>query len=211
MSGLEFTDAAAKRLEKLYLTKDVIDQRSETLRQLALVKGEHVLDIGSGPGFLCESIAALVGSEGAVVGIEISPDLVAVCERRNQPKCLSFSVGDATKIDRPDAAGAAAASLSRPQRDGRGMHRRGQLLRIEILPRATVVANEVAAAPPAKHFRVFNTGRQHVVVAQRMRRHQQAPAGARDRLVRRRQVLEGVIGDRPHALGDRLVLLSAWH
>ena len=24
MSGLEFTDAAAKRLEKLYLTKDVI-------------------------------------------------------------------------------------------------------------------------------------------------------------------------------------------
>ena len=104
MSGLEFTDAAARRLEKLYLTKDVIDQRSETLRQLALVKGEHVLDIGSGPGFLCESIAALVGSEGAVVGIEISPDLVAMCERRNQPKCLSFAVGDATKIDRPDAS-----------------------------------------------------------------------------------------------------------
>src|SRR5258705_11905195 len=104
MSGLEFTDAAAKRLEKLYLTKDVIAQRSETLRQLALVKGEHVLDIGSGPGFLCESIAALVGSEGAVVGIDISADLVAMCERRNLPKCLSFAIGDATKIDRPDAS-----------------------------------------------------------------------------------------------------------
>jgi len=104
MSGLEFTDAAAKRLEKLYLTKDVIAQRSETLRQLALVKGEHVLDIGSGPGFLCEGIAALVGSEGVVVGIDISPDLIAMCERRNQPKCLSFAVGDATKIDLPDAS-----------------------------------------------------------------------------------------------------------
>jgi ubiquinone/menaquinone biosynthesis C-methylase UbiE len=104
MSGLEFTDAAAKRLEKLYFTKDMIAQRSETLRQLALVTGEHVLDIGSGPGFLCESMAALVGSEGAVVGIDISADLVAMCERRNQPKCLSFAVGDATKIDRPDAS-----------------------------------------------------------------------------------------------------------
>src|ERR1700726_324657 len=92
MSGLEFTDGAAKRLEKLYLTKDVIAQRSETLRQLALVKGEHVLDIGSGPGFLCESIAALVGPEGAVVGIDVSADLVAMCERRNQSKYLPFGV-----------------------------------------------------------------------------------------------------------------------
>jgi ubiquinone/menaquinone biosynthesis C-methylase UbiE len=104
MSGLEFTDAAAKRLEKLYLTKDVTAQRFETLRQLALVKGEHVLDIGSGPGFLCESIAALVGSEGTVVGIDISPDLIALCERRNPPKCLSYVVGDATKISRPNAS-----------------------------------------------------------------------------------------------------------
>jgi hypothetical protein len=86
------------------------------------------------------------------------------------------------------------------------MHRCGQLPRIELLPRALVVADEVAAAPPAKHFRLFDTGRQHVVVAQRARRHQQAPAGVRDHLVRRRQVLEGVIGDRPHALGDSLVL-----
>lgn len=104
MSGLEFTDAAARRLEKLYLTRDVIAQRTETLRQLALARGEHVLDVGSGPGFLCESIAALVGPEGAVVGIDISADLVAMCERRNPPKCLSFAVGDATRIDRPDAS-----------------------------------------------------------------------------------------------------------
>lgn len=104
MSGLEFTDAAAKRLEKLYLTKDVIAQRSETLRQLAVMKGERVLDIGSGPGFLCESIAASVGSEGAVVGIDISPDLIALCERRTPPQWLSYMVADATEIDLPDAS-----------------------------------------------------------------------------------------------------------
>ena len=104
MSGLEFTDAAARRLEKLYLTKDVIAQRSDTLRQLAPTKGEHVLDIGSGPGFLSESMADLVGPDGAVVGIDASADLVAFCKRRNPPKWVSFAVGDATKISQPDAS-----------------------------------------------------------------------------------------------------------
>jgi len=36
MSGLEFTDDAAKQLEKLYLTMDVAAQRLETIRHLNL-------------------------------------------------------------------------------------------------------------------------------------------------------------------------------
>ena len=36
MSGLEYTKENAKRLEKLYLTRDVVAQRSETIRQLNL-------------------------------------------------------------------------------------------------------------------------------------------------------------------------------
>jgi arsenite methyltransferase len=104
MSGLEFTDAAAKRLERHYLTRDVVAQRSETLRLLELVPGEQVLDIGCGPGFLCESIAAEVGSTGAVVGIDVSRDLIGLCERRDPPQCLSYAVGDATNIERPDAS-----------------------------------------------------------------------------------------------------------
>jgi cyclopropane fatty-acyl-phospholipid synthase-like methyltransferase len=55
MSGLEFTDEAARQLEKAYLTRDVIAQRSETIRYLNLSPGERVLDIGCGPGFLCEA------------------------------------------------------------------------------------------------------------------------------------------------------------
>ena len=67
MNGLQFTDEAARQLEKLYLTRDVIAQRSETIRHLSLSAGERVLDIA--PGFLCESMGEIVGRKGAVVGI----------------------------------------------------------------------------------------------------------------------------------------------
>jgi arsenite methyltransferase len=104
MSGLEFTDAAARQLEKTYLTKDVVAQRSHTIRHLDLSEGERVLDIGCGPGFLCESIGEIVGCRGAVVGIDISSDLIARCNQRRSSEWLSFSIGDATQIDQPDSS-----------------------------------------------------------------------------------------------------------
>jgi arsenite methyltransferase len=104
MSGLEFTEDAARRLESLYLTRDVVAQRAETMRRLALSHGERVLDMGCGPGFLCESMAAAVGCDGNVAGIDISSDLIALCKRRNSPKWLSFTVGDATQLAHPDAS-----------------------------------------------------------------------------------------------------------
>jgi SAM-dependent methyltransferase len=104
MSGLQFSEEAAGQLERLYQTSDIVAQRSETIKLLTLRSGERVLDVGCGPGFLCESIAELVGRDGAVTGIDISDDLIALCKRRNQPTWLSYSVGDATKIDQPDAS-----------------------------------------------------------------------------------------------------------
>src|SRR5215471_10251373 len=44
------------------------------------------------------------------------------------------------------------------------------------------------------------------LVPQRARRQEQALARARDHLIRRRQMLELVVDDWHHALGDRLVL-----
>ena len=77
MTGLEFTKEAAKRLEKAYLKRDVVAQRLEAIRQLDLSSGESVLDVGCGPGYLCESMAEIVGPSGAVVGIDVSADLIA--------------------------------------------------------------------------------------------------------------------------------------
>ena len=64
MSGLVFTDDAARQLENLYLTRDIVAQRAETIRQVSLCRGERVLDVGCGPGFLCESMAESVGRDG---------------------------------------------------------------------------------------------------------------------------------------------------
>ena len=44
----------------------------------------RVLDIGCGPGFLCEEMAEIVGRDGGVVGIDTSRELIALCDRRNQ-------------------------------------------------------------------------------------------------------------------------------
>jgi ubiquinone/menaquinone biosynthesis C-methylase UbiE len=104
MSGLEFTDEAAKQLEKAYLTTDVVAQRLETIRHLNLSTGESVLDVGCGPGFLCESMAEIVGPNGVVVGIDISADLIARCNRRKSSTWLSYEIGDAIRLKQPDSS-----------------------------------------------------------------------------------------------------------
>jgi arsenite methyltransferase len=104
MNGLKFTDEAAARLERFYRKKDIGTQRLETIRHLNLIGGESVLDIGCGPGFLCESMSEIVGPNGAVVGVDISADLVGLCNRREHPTWLSYKVGDATKLNQTDAS-----------------------------------------------------------------------------------------------------------
>ena len=104
MSGLTYSDEAARHLEKTYRTKDIVAQRLETIRRLGLSAGEKVLDIGCGPGFLCEEMAEIVGRDGAVVGVDISRDLIGLCDRRKHPTWLSYEVGDATKLNQPDAS-----------------------------------------------------------------------------------------------------------
>jgi len=41
-------------------------------------------------------MADIVGRDGAVIGVNISSDLVALSKRRSPPKWLSYGVRDAT-------------------------------------------------------------------------------------------------------------------
>jgi ubiquinone/menaquinone biosynthesis C-methylase UbiE len=102
MSGLSFTAEAAKRLEDLYMTADVVAQRSYALQKLRLRPGQAVVDIGCGPGFLCDAMAGIVGASGRIRGIDLSSDLIERSADRNPYPWASFRVGDATALDEPD-------------------------------------------------------------------------------------------------------------
>ena len=69
MSGLAFSSEAATRLIAAYRAPDLVRQRDATLQRLNLKRGERVVDIGCGPGFLCETMAAAVGPTGQVIGM----------------------------------------------------------------------------------------------------------------------------------------------
>lgn len=96
--GMEYDDAAAERLEAVYLGPDVVAQREDTLRRIATKEGERVLDIGSGPGFLAAALAEQTGPKGEVIGIDISPQMVDRASQRNTVDWLRYQCADATAL-----------------------------------------------------------------------------------------------------------------
>lgn len=96
--GMEYDAAAAERLEAVYLGPDVVAQREDTLRRISVRKGERVLDIGSGPGFLAAQIADKVGPDGEVIGIDISEQMVERASERSEHDWLTCHCANATDL-----------------------------------------------------------------------------------------------------------------
>ncbi len=111
MSQVTFDGAAARNLETVYQTPDLIGQRTRVIDLLAPRPGEHILDVGIGPGLLAYDLARLVGQGGRLSGLDISADMLAIARDRlaSQPhaECVS---GDAAALPFPDAAFDAAVS-----------------------------------------------------------------------------------------------------
>ncbi len=97
-------DAKVSALEAKYRGRDVEAQRRETLRHLAIQPGEHVLDIGSGPGFLAEEIAERTGAGGRVLGIDASAIMVRRATERNTRAWVAYTEGDALALPVEDAS-----------------------------------------------------------------------------------------------------------
>ncbi|WP_421931870.1 methyltransferase domain-containing protein [Phenylobacterium sp.] len=111
MAQLTFDAAAAKALEAIYLTPDVIAQRARVLDLLAPQPGERVLDVGVGPGLLAYDLARLVGEGGTLVGLDLAPAMVAAsAERLAAFPQAQLRQADATALGGPDAAFDAAVS-----------------------------------------------------------------------------------------------------
>ena len=102
---IEFDEAAAKGVERIYRTPDVVGQRVRFLEALALRPGERVLDVGVGPGLLAHEMARIVGETGHVAGVDASEPMVAMSRARcaEQP-WTDLRVADATELPFPDEA-----------------------------------------------------------------------------------------------------------
>ena len=111
MATLEFSEEAARRLEVAYSSSDIRGQREEVLRRLALKPGERVIDIGSGPGFLCESMAEVVGPTGHVLGVDVSADLIELARKRNSRTWLEYETTNAMALAVRDARFDAAVHM----------------------------------------------------------------------------------------------------
>ena len=105
MSQLTFDADSARALEAIYMTPDVVAQRGRVIDLLAPAPGEHLLDVGVGPGLLALDLARLVGESGRLVGLDLAPAMVtAATARLGGLSQAEVRLGDAANLDLPDGA-----------------------------------------------------------------------------------------------------------
>ena len=74
------------------------------LRNAGVEPGMKVLDIGSGAGDVAMAAAQLVGPEGAVVGVDMNPEILEIARARAQQAGhanIEFLAGDALELELP--------------------------------------------------------------------------------------------------------------
>lgn len=81
-SALFAGDQAARALEAVYLTGDLVEQRRTVLAMLDARPGERVVDVGCGPGLLALDLATAVGPGGEVLAVDVSESMVSMASRR---------------------------------------------------------------------------------------------------------------------------------
>jgi arsenite methyltransferase len=100
-----FDEATSRRLERMYSTRDMVHRRRLVREALAAVPGERILDVGCGPGFYVAELLEEVGDGGSIVGVDSSPDMLALGRRRCEGRPnVEFLEGDASAPPVDDAA-----------------------------------------------------------------------------------------------------------
>jgi ubiquinone/menaquinone biosynthesis C-methylase UbiE len=104
MSQLVFDADAAKRIERMYRIGDAVRRRGIVRKALGAGFGEHILDVGCGPGFYCAELLEEVGPSGSVTGVDGSQAMLELAARRCAGHDnISFHEGDAVSLPVEDA------------------------------------------------------------------------------------------------------------
>ena len=92
-------------MERIYATRDVLRRRELVRSALAATQGDRVLDVGCGPGFYVAELLEAVGPTGSVVGVDASPDMLAVAANRVEGRPnAEFLEAPATSLPVADAS-----------------------------------------------------------------------------------------------------------
>lgn len=99
---------SAQELDRLAEQAEHVREQSEQLlRTAGLAPGMRVLDVGTGPGDLAILAARMVGPQGAVVGLDHSPEVIALAQLRAAHEgmanvhfeaCDITALGDASEL-----------------------------------------------------------------------------------------------------------------
>lgn len=104
MTKLEFDDEGSRLVEVFNASAGAIQRRARIQEALALKPGDHVLDVGSGPGHQAFDMSLAVGTTGRIDGVDPAESAVEIGRRRcSELSNTSFRAGEASKLPFDDA------------------------------------------------------------------------------------------------------------
>ena len=93
----------AEELEKSYQLPEIVRQRQHTLNRLSVKRGEQILDVGCGVGFLSYEIALQTGDSGRVSGIDQNSEMIRHANKRCESlRNTEFSEANAEDLPFPE-------------------------------------------------------------------------------------------------------------
>ena len=105
MTQLEFDEATSRLMEEFNVSAGATMRRKWLLDVLALKLGEHVLDVGPGPGHYAFEMSSAVGGTGRVAGVDSAKDSIETAQRRCAGLAnVGFHPGDAADLPFNEAA-----------------------------------------------------------------------------------------------------------
>lgn len=107
VSYRNFSDSAAENYQRYFVPAIGGPVAGVLLAATDLQAGERVLDVACGTGVVARLAAEHVGSTGAVVGVDVAPDMIEVARKTETPEgaaSIEWREADAQSLPFPDGS-----------------------------------------------------------------------------------------------------------